>query len=304
MFIRNINPCHHNLSISMQFVSAGVGFGMIYLPAIVSVTCYFDKYRSLATGIAVCGSGLGTFIFAPLVDHLVKGYGWKITVAVISCLVFLCTLFGGLFRPLNSSSTDDDGEEDGEIPTLMNGAATTTVVLNIIEPPKAESHSLKNGVGSVDAATRSYEHLSNSDDDDEWRNAGHDQTKMSHDALLLSDGRRTSKGSASVTAASNVVANSTAASFGNNLNRQSRFTLSQPELIAASGLRNSCRLNTRQRNEVCYASQNLKPSANGGSGIMYQKDIFYSGSLVNLNVSRRRLVYYAYVIVLAISVWF
>jgi len=41
---------------------------------------------------------------------------------------------------------------------------------------------------------------------------------------------------------------------------------------------------------VCYASQNLKPSANGGSGIMYQKDIFYSGSLVNLNVNRRRTI--------------
>lgn len=39
---------------------AGLGFGLIYLPAIVSVTIYFEKYRSLATGIAVCGSGFGT----------------------------------------------------------------------------------------------------------------------------------------------------------------------------------------------------------------------------------------------------
>lgn len=304
MFIRNINPCHHYLSISMQFVSAGLGFGMIYLPAIVSVTCYFDKYRSLATGIAVCGSGLGTFIFAPLVDHLVKEYGWRITVAVISGLVFLCILFGMLFRPLNTSTAYGDGDEDGEIPALMNRAATTTVVLNIIEPPTTEGHPLKNGGGSVDAATRSYEHIANLDDDDEWRNASHDQTEVSHDALLLSDGRRKSKGSASVTAPSNAVANSTAASFGNDLDRQSRFTLSQPELIAASGCRNSCRLNTRKRNEVCYASQNLKPSANGGSGIMYQKDIFYSGSLVNINVNRRRLVYYAYAIVLAMLVRF
>lgn len=37
-----------------------MGFGLIYLPAIVSVTMYFEKYRSLATGIAVCGSGFGT----------------------------------------------------------------------------------------------------------------------------------------------------------------------------------------------------------------------------------------------------
>lgn len=39
-----------------------MGFGLIYLPAIVSVTMYFEKYRSLATGIAVCGSGFGTYV--------------------------------------------------------------------------------------------------------------------------------------------------------------------------------------------------------------------------------------------------
>jgi len=53
---------------------AGFGFGMMYLPAIVSVTCYFEKKRSFATGIAVCGSGLGTFIFAPLTQTLIDGY--------------------------------------------------------------------------------------------------------------------------------------------------------------------------------------------------------------------------------------
>lgn len=276
---------------------AGLGFGMIYLPAIVSVTCYFDKYRSLATGIAVCGSGLGTFIFSPLVDHLVKGHGWRVTVAVISGLVMLCTVFGMLFRPLNGTAADDDSGDDdaADKPALTNGAATATVVLNIIEPPAAESQPLHNsvGCGSADAATRSYDHLPNSDDDDEWRAAGHDPVEMSHDALLLqSDDRRSGKGSTA--AATKAAADATAASFGNDLDRQSRFTLSQPELIAASAGRHSCRLNNRQRNEVCYASQNLKPSANGGStsGIMYQKDIFYSGSLVNINANRRRLVCY------------
>ncbi|KAE9533341.1 hypothetical protein AGLY_009244 [Aphis glycines] len=156
------------------------------------------------------------------------------------------------------------------------------------EPAAAQQ---RRGCGSVDAATRSYDHLPNSDDDDEWRAAGHDPVEMSHDALLLqSDDRRSGKGSTA--AATKAAADTTAASFGNDLDRQSRFTLSQPELIAASVGRHSCRLNNRQRNEVCYASQNLKPSANGGStsGIMYQKDIFYSGSLVNINANRRRTI--------------
>ena len=52
-------------------VLTGLGFGLIYLPAIVSVSIYFEKKRAFATGIAVCGSGLGTFIFAPLTKEYV-----------------------------------------------------------------------------------------------------------------------------------------------------------------------------------------------------------------------------------------
>lgn len=32
-------------------IGTGLGLGLIYLPAIVSVTMYFEKYRSLATGM-------------------------------------------------------------------------------------------------------------------------------------------------------------------------------------------------------------------------------------------------------------
>ena len=49
-------------------VLTGLGFGLIYLPAIVSVSIYFEKKRAFATGIAVCGSGLGTFIMAPVTE--------------------------------------------------------------------------------------------------------------------------------------------------------------------------------------------------------------------------------------------
>lgn len=35
-------------------IGTGMGLGLIYLPAIVSVTMYFEKYRSLATGTIAC----------------------------------------------------------------------------------------------------------------------------------------------------------------------------------------------------------------------------------------------------------
>lgn len=39
-----------------MLLSTGLGLGLIYLPAIVSVTTYFDKRRAFATGIAVSAS--------------------------------------------------------------------------------------------------------------------------------------------------------------------------------------------------------------------------------------------------------
>jgi len=81
-------------------LGGGLGFGLIYLPAIVSVTMYFEKLRSLATGIAVCGSGFGTFVFAPITEILIKGYGWRGAMLIIAGIVFNCAIFGAMFRPL------------------------------------------------------------------------------------------------------------------------------------------------------------------------------------------------------------
>lgn len=86
-------------------IGTGFGFGLIYLPAIVSVTTYFEKYRSLATGIAVCGSGLGTFIFSPLTEYLIGEYGWRGATLILAGVVFNCIIFGAMFRPLEPPRT-------------------------------------------------------------------------------------------------------------------------------------------------------------------------------------------------------
>lgn len=78
----------------------GIGFGLIYLPAVVCVGYYFETKRSLATGIAVCGSGVGTFAFAPLATFLLDLYGWKGANLILAGLIFNCVIFGALMRPL------------------------------------------------------------------------------------------------------------------------------------------------------------------------------------------------------------
>lgn len=78
----------------------GLGFGMIYLPAVVAVGYYFETKRSLATGIAVCGSGVGTFAFAPLANYLLKLFDWKNANLILAGIVLNCAVFGALMRPL------------------------------------------------------------------------------------------------------------------------------------------------------------------------------------------------------------
>ena len=55
----------------------GLGFGLVYVPAVIAVGFYFEKWRALATDVVVCGSGIGTFLKAPLFTALISSYGWR-----------------------------------------------------------------------------------------------------------------------------------------------------------------------------------------------------------------------------------
>ncbi|KAK6110907.1 Major Facilitator Superfamily protein [Brugia pahangi] len=81
---------------------AGTGFGLIYLPSIVTVGYYFEKKRSIATGIAVAGSGVGTFVLPPLCIVVINQFGWKIAICSLAALSFSSTIYGLLYRPLQA----------------------------------------------------------------------------------------------------------------------------------------------------------------------------------------------------------
>ncbi|KAK3603741.1 hypothetical protein CHS0354_023355 [Potamilus streckersoni] len=84
-------------------VLSGIGFGLIYLPAIVSIAYYFEEKRSFATGLAVCGSGLGAFIFNPFTKFLIDSYDWRGATLILGGIILNCVLCGAMFRPLQPS---------------------------------------------------------------------------------------------------------------------------------------------------------------------------------------------------------
>lgn len=83
-------------------VLGGLSFGLIYLPSVVAVGFYFESRRSLATGLAVSGSGLGTFIFAPMVTLLGDTYAWQESFLILAVILLCCVLFAALMKPLTS----------------------------------------------------------------------------------------------------------------------------------------------------------------------------------------------------------
>ncbi|KAH8348274.1 hypothetical protein KR084_005958 [Drosophila pseudotakahashii] len=94
-------------------ILGGIGFCMVYIPAVVIIGFYFEKWRALATGVAMCGSGVGTFVFAPLTRQLLQ-YGWRTTLATQGVIVLSCAIFGLTFRPIQPITLSVTNEEQGD----------------------------------------------------------------------------------------------------------------------------------------------------------------------------------------------
>lgn len=81
----------------------GLAMSMGYVTSVVMVAFYFEDRRALATGLAVCGSGIGTFVFAPLTEYLIQIYGWRGTMIIWSGIILNLVVCGALLRPLQFS---------------------------------------------------------------------------------------------------------------------------------------------------------------------------------------------------------
>lgn len=92
-------------------VLGGIGFGLIFLPSIVIVGYYFEKKRSIATGISVAGSGFGIIIMPLLCEMLLEALGWKKTVCVLGVITLASIAFGSLYRPLKPVPIEEPEEK-------------------------------------------------------------------------------------------------------------------------------------------------------------------------------------------------
>ncbi|GFN81783.1 monocarboxylate transporter [Plakobranchus ocellatus] len=85
---------------------SGVGCGFLYLPAIALVAIYFEKRRSLALGLATSGTGIGSFVLAPVYHWLITTFGWRGSLLIAGGVQLNLCAVGLLMRPLNVSVSE------------------------------------------------------------------------------------------------------------------------------------------------------------------------------------------------------
>ncbi|RZB40363.1 MFS 1 domain containing protein [Asbolus verrucosus] len=81
-------------------VFGGIGLGMIYLPTIVIVGYYFEKWRSLASSLSAAGSAVGIITFPIIVDDVMADFDWQTKFKFIMGGCLFCSLLALTYRPI------------------------------------------------------------------------------------------------------------------------------------------------------------------------------------------------------------
>lgn len=80
-------------------IITGIGFALAYTPSIVFVGSHFKERRSLANGLSLAGSGIGSFILPNLMRVMLKEYGLPGCCMLMGALMLHICICGLLFRP-------------------------------------------------------------------------------------------------------------------------------------------------------------------------------------------------------------
>ncbi|XP_049531142.1 monocarboxylate transporter 12 isoform X1 [Anopheles darlingi] len=256
-------------SVLMLFITIGVGtglgLGLIYLPAIVSVTMYFERLRSLATGIAVCGSGLGTSIFAPLTETLIKRFEWQGALLAIAGIVLICVIFGWMFRPLKPSTPADRRGR------LESAVSATAIVTDPATVPlqQQQQQQQQQPQHSTERSATGFKTIQGTSE----TSGGGNLARSNSHGILAGNSPRIDQNGHSVS--------------GHNLDKRTladdekHFGRSQP-LLAVPGDDHQLQQQQGQQGQSDQQHGSVGTLKHAESGTMYRKDALYTGSVHNI----------------------
>lgn len=98
-------------SLTLLYVSygaLGIGGGATFLSSQVVIKKCFDKWQSMALGIASAGQGVGTIVLSQVIQSLVTAMGWRNALRIIAGFLFINGVFGVLYDPKIESENSND----------------------------------------------------------------------------------------------------------------------------------------------------------------------------------------------------
>ncbi len=95
---------YYSLIASLGLAALALGMHAVVLSR------WFIRQRGLAIGLAFAGTGIGTFIFSPLVEQLIASYGWRGTYLALGVIVLV------LLVPINARWARTRPQEMNRLP--------------------------------------------------------------------------------------------------------------------------------------------------------------------------------------------
>lgn len=122
------------LYLSLGIVT-GMGFALSYTPAVAMVGMYFSKKKALAYGLAMSGSGIGTFVLAPVVQLLIERYSWRGALLILGGLVSHLCVCAALLKPVEEEQELRAGEPEKGYVVSLPDAKHADVKLTHVKLP-------------------------------------------------------------------------------------------------------------------------------------------------------------------------
>ncbi|KAI4458177.1 monocarboxylate transporter [Holotrichia oblita] len=100
----------------------GIGFGMLYMPSVIAIGFYFEKWRGVANSVSLCGSAVGSITIPIIISVSMKELIWRNKFRCFSGFTLFCAMCTLLYKPLQpleiridqppENVSDDESDDD------------------------------------------------------------------------------------------------------------------------------------------------------------------------------------------------